>query len=465
METQKLFIKTFGCQMNVADSEYIASMLITSGNFEITQDITLADVIIVNTCSVRQHAEDRAQSFIGKLKKLKTKTTTSKNSAEKPKIVVIGCFAQRAKFELQKRFPFIDIIAGPLDYEYLPEMLNSTFDLSTTTKSKLHLNLFNKISVFVPIMSGCDNFCSYCVVPYLRGREKSRDPEDVLQEVKALLDLGVREIVLVGQNVNSYIGQVMKVHSSQSTFYSSVINNETETISFANLLELVANLNTTQKFWIRFLTNHPKDMNYDIVKVIKKYPNISRHIHLPLQSGSNRILQLMNRNYTVEKYKEIVQMIRYEIPEISITTDLIVGFPTETEEDFKKTMQAVEELQFDSAFVFKYSPRQGTKAAELPDDIPKQTKERRHFELLKLCDDIARNKNKRYFNTIQEVLIISQTNKNNLLAKTLSNKTVEVKTVKQGKLKPGIFTFVKITGVKKQSLAGSILTNSTVSTT
>ncbi|MEN3013808.1 MAG: tRNA (N6-isopentenyl adenosine(37)-C2)-methylthiotransferase MiaB [Endomicrobiia bacterium] len=428
----KLFIQTFGCQMNVADSEYVASMLITNRNFELTEDINTADVIIVNTCSVRKHAEDKAESFIGRLKKLKIKN-------KKLKIIVLGCFAQRAKFELQKKFPFIDIIAGPLEYEYLPEILQNTFDITLSSKNQ-HLNIFNKVSTFVPIMTGCNNFCSYCIVPYVRGTEKSRNYEEVLNEIKALLEKGVKEVTLIGQNVNSY---------------KSFTKNEEKQITFAELLEMVANLDTNKKYWVRFLTNHPKDMNYDIVKIIKKYPNISRHIHLPLQSGSNRILQLMNRNYTVEKYKEIIQMIRQEIPEICITTDLIVGFPTETEEDYQATLKTVLEIQFDSAFVFKYSPRKGTKAAELSDDVPQNIKETRHYQLLKLCNELSHQKNKKLLNTEVEVLIISQNKKKDkiyYIGKTLTNKTVEVITNNKHSLIYGSFVIVKIFNLKHQTL-------------
>ncbi|MCX7956946.1 MAG: tRNA (N6-isopentenyl adenosine(37)-C2)-methylthiotransferase MiaB [Endomicrobia bacterium] len=432
MKNSKLYFQTFGCQMNVADSEYVASLLLNSGNFEITKEIDNADIIIVNTCSVRKHAEDRAESFIGRIKKLKIKN-------EKLKIIVLGCFAQRAKFELQKKFPFIDIIVGPLDYEYLLEVLQNTFDITLSTNTQ-HLNLFNKVSTFVPIMTGCNNFCSYCIVPYVRGNEKSRYYEEILNEIKVLLENGAKEITLIGQNVNSY---------------KSFTKNEKKQITFAELLERVANLDSNRKYWVRFLTNHPKDMNYDIVKVIKKYSNISRHIHLPLQSGSNRILQLMNRNYIVEKYKEIIQMIRQEIHGISITTDLIVGFPTETEEDFQATLKAVSEIQFDSTFVFKYSPRKGTTAANFSDDVPKEIKEKRHFELLSLCDEIAKENNKKLLNKTFEVLIVSQ-NKDKYIAKTITNKTVEINLDNINQVSIGSFLNTKIISTKNHFLIGKI---------
>ncbi len=423
----KLYLQTYGCQMNVADSEYIASILLSTGNFEITKDITKANIVIVNTCSVRQHAEDRAMSFLGKLKKLKMEN-------EKLFVIVIGCFAQRAKFELQKNFPFIDLVVGPLEYEFLPEMLQQKLNI-VVPKEKKHLNLFNKVSVFVPIMTGCNNFCSYCIVPYVRGKEISRPTTEILQEIKVLLDNGVAEVVLIGQNVNSY---------------------QYNNTNFHQLLEKVATFYPQKKYWIRFLTNHPKDMNLEIIKVIKRHSNIARHIHLPLQSGSDRILQLMNRNYTLEKYKQIVNMIRQEIPEISITTDLIVGFPTETEQDFQATVAAVKEIKFDSAFVFKYSPRKGTKAQQFNDDVPKEVKEKRHYELLTLCDTIAQQKNLQYLNSQQEVLIVAQKNKHTYLGKTLTNKTVEIIAKNHLSISLNQFVKIKFSKVKGHSFVGIV---------
>jgi tRNA-2-methylthio-N6-dimethylallyladenosine synthase len=429
---QKVFFKTFGCQMNIADSEYVASLLLSDGNYELTQNINEADIIIVNTCSVRKHAEDRERSFLGKLEKIKSK----KNN----KIIVLGCFVEKAKNELKKQFKHIDLFISPLEYEYLPEILKNELNLQITN-SKIHLNIFNNVSCFVPIMTGCNNFCSYCIVPYLRGRETSRSVNDILEEVKFLLDNGVKEIILIGQNVNSYRWE----------------NNEKDIITFAKLLEKIANLDQNKKYWVRFLTNHPKDMVYDIVNVIKSYDNIARHIHLPLQSGSNKILELMNRNYTIEKYKKIVEMIRKELPEVSITTDLIVGFPYETDEDFQQTIQAVKEIQFDAAFVFKYSPREGTKAALLSNNVPQEIKEKRHYELLSLCDTIASQKNKIFIGKEIEVLIVSQTvkkGKNFYIGKTLNNKTVEIETTKEELI--GNFIKTKIKNTKLHTLIGEI---------
>lgn len=427
-----IYLKTFGCQMNVYDSETLVSMFLSSGDYQITESLEDANIIIVNTCSVREHAENRAKSFIGKLQKLKIKD-------KRIKIIVIGCFAQRAKDELKEKFPFIDIIIGPIEYEYLPEILKSEFGIGTTN---FYTNFSNKVSAFVPIMTGCNNYCSYCIVPYVRGREKSRNINDILNEIKTLLENNVKEITLLGQNVNSYFSE-----------YVDTSTNQILILKFSDVLEKVANINKTKKFWVRFLTNHPKDMTLDIIEVIKKHPNISRHIHLPLQSGSNRILKLMNRNYTVEKYIDLVKNIRKELPDISITTDLIVGFPTEKESDFQDTLNAVKEIQFDAAFVFKYSPRKGTKAYELKDDVSKEEKEKRHFELLKLCEQIANKINKNYINSNLEVLITTKNGINKFIGKTLNNKTVEIK---NNKNIVGEFLKVKIVDIKTYTLIGEI---------
>jgi tRNA-2-methylthio-N6-dimethylallyladenosine synthase len=424
----KVFFKTFGCQMNVSDSEYIASLLISEVDYELTNNIKEASLIIVNTCSVRKHAEDREKSFIGQLKKLKLKNNC--------KLVVLGCFVQKAKDELKKQFPYVDLFIGPLEYEYLPEIIKNEFGIQNIN-TKLHINVFNKTSCFVPIMKGCNNFCSYCIVPYVRGKEISRNFNDIIEEVNFLLNNNVKEIILIGQNVNSYKWE----------------DNNGNVISFAKLLEKIAVLNPQKKYWIRFLTNHPKDMSYDIVQTIKTYDNISRHIHLPLQSGSNKILELMNRKYTIEKYKQIVEMIRTEIPDISITSDLIVGFPNETEEDFQQTLHAVKEIQFDAAFVFKYSPREGTKAALLPDNVPKEIKEKRHYELLSLCDTIAAKKNKNCIGKEKEILVVAQNYKNGknfYIGKTLYNKTVEIETEKNELI--GNFITTKIKDAKLHTL-------------
>ncbi|MFQ3676001.1 MAG: MiaB/RimO family radical SAM methylthiotransferase, partial [Endomicrobiia bacterium] len=312
--------------------------------------------------------------------------------------------------------------------------------------------LKNQISAFVPIMVGCNNYCSYCIVPYVRGKEKSLPVENILDEIKYLLKNGVKEITLLGQNVNSY-------HSPKFVVHSSELNNKStnDYVNFEQLLEKIAELKfqLNNNFWIRFMTNHPKDMNEKIVTLMKNYANICKHIHLPLQSGSDKILNLMNRNYTAKKYYELIQMIRDIIPEISITTDLIVGFPSETEEDFMQTYNLVEKIQFDSAFVFKYSPREGTKAAEFLDDVPKETKEKRHFKLLSLCESIAKNINYKYINKIYQGLIFEKKEKNTYYARLESNRTVQLNTEK--KLELGNFVNIKVVDIKKHNLIGTIV--------
>ena len=486
----KFFVKTFGCQMNVSDSTQVESILLSNSNFSLTQEISNADIIIVNTCSVRKHAEDRAESFIGELKKLKVKN-------EKLKVIVIGCYAQKSKIELKKKFPYIDTFIGPLEYDYLPQILTRLLNIQIKNqKSKISHRLTftpldnfvsngarintditkqnntiqstldiehrtldyhaNKISAFVPIMTGCNNYCSYCIVPYVRGKERSRPINEILNEINYLLNSGVKEITLLGQNVNSYKNENEEWKMK---------NGEKQNFDFTKLLEKIATINLhsslstlhnkNNKFWIRFMTNHPKDMNKEIVSVIKKYSNICKHIHLPLQSGSDKILNLMNRKYTSEQFYDLIQTIRIIIPNISITTDLIVGFPKETEEDFMQTYNLVEKIQFDSAFVFKYSPRDGTKAAEFSDDVSKETKEKRHLQLLSLCESIAKNVNYKYINNIYQGLVFDKKEPNKYYARLESNRVVELKTEK--KLELGNFVNIKIVDIKKHNLVGKIV--------
>lgn len=428
----KFFIKTFGCQMNVSDSEKISQILSSNQLFTQTNNIDKSDLIIVNTCSVRKHAEDRAESFIGELKKLKIKNP-------KLKVIIVGCYAQKSKLELKKKFPYIDYFIGTLEYDYLPEILSEI--LKTNLKFNTNLKIKNNnISTFVPIMTGCNNYCSYCIVPYVRGKEKSRPVNEILDEIKLVLQSGVKEITLLGQNVNSYLDKT----------------EDGKNITFAKLLEKIVTTNfSSHNFWLRFMTNHPKDMTKEIVYTIKKYPNICKHIHLPLQSGSDKILSLMNRKYTSKQYFDLVQMIRDIIPEISITTDLIVGFPSETEEDFMQTYNLVKKIKFDFAFVFKYSVREGTKAAEFYDDVSKEIKEKRHFKLLSLCESIAKKVNYKYINNTYQGLIFDKKAQNKYYARLESNRVVELKTDKQ--LEIGSFVNIKIVDIKKHNLIGSLV--------
>ncbi len=428
----KFFIRTFGCQMNISDSKKIESILLSNPNFSLAENINNANLVIVNTCSVRKHAEERVESFVGELKKYKIQNP-------KLKIIIVGCYAQKSKLELKKKFSYIDNFIGTLEYDYLPEILSKILK-TPIKKNKFLKTKTHNISAFVPVMTGCNNYCSYCIVPYVRGKECSRTVEEILSEVKYLLNSGVKEIILLGQNVNSYRGE----------------NSKNQYLNFAQLLEKIATIYTKNKFWIRFMTNHPKDMNEEIVSTIKKYPNICHHIHLPLQSGSDKILKLMNRKYTSKKYYNLIKLIRKKIPDIAITTDLIVGFPKESERDFMKTYNMVKKIQFDSAFVFKYSARDGTKASKLKDTVDKNTKQYRHYKLLSLCETIAKKVNSKYINKEIEVLVTGYDLKQGYIAKTFTNKTINIKNFSNKKINPG-FVKVRILETKKHNLIGKII--------
>ena len=355
----KFYIRTFGCQMNVADSDLVAQQLIERG-FLLTENVNEADIIIVNTCTVRQHAEARALSYIGDLKKLilsatsATETLADRESSADPhkpksrKIIVMGCVASRLKDELKKKFPFIDDVIPANEIEKVSEVLEKHYDCLTS-------NLSNKtFSEFVTITRGCSNFCSYCIVPYVRGPEESRPVIKILLDIEKLTNSGKHEITLLGQNVNSY--------NSNGT-------------DFADLILKINDISEINK--LGFMTSHPKDMSDKIIDAIASCEKIPHQIHLPLQSGSDKILKLMNRHYTKEKYLTIIGKLKKKIPDVKFTTDIIVGFPDETEKDFNDTLEIVKEVNFASAFTFKYSPRENTKAFFMKDDVPMSIKKER----------------------------------------------------------------------------------------
>jgi tRNA-2-methylthio-N6-dimethylallyladenosine synthase len=394
---KKVYIRTFGCQMNVSDSEFFANVLTRCFDCELTDDIAAADIAIFNTCTVRQHAEDRALSIIGKLKKWKEKDNSRI-------LIVCGCAVERLKKDtLKARFPFIDVLVssrevlqfGEIVSKYLPVRQKQDSDKFIKSYPIIR-NLGSKervqVSAFVPIMRGCNNFCSYCIVPYVRGEEYSIPPQEILEEINCLVANGIREVTLVGQNVNSYKWEQKNNNSGAGI------------VDFADLLEEVNKISGLRR--IRFLTNHPKDMNDKIISAVGDLEKVCKHIHLPLQSGSSRILNLMNRKYTKEDYLSLVEKIYSKIPNVSITTDIIVGFPTETEKDFKETLEVVSQVRFDNAFCFKYSVREMTAAAKnFIDDVPQETKEARLAELLDLVNEISYKKNVARVGKIEEVLV------------------------------------------------------------
>ena len=422
MIMKKLYIETYGCQMNVADSEVVASVMQMAG-YEVCETVEEADAVFLNTCSVRDNAEQKIYHRLDVLAALKKKREASNTHHPTPNpliIGVLGCMAERVKEDLLENH-HCDLVAGPDAYLTLPDLVAQAelghkainVELSTTETYRdvipQRIGLGHKIGGFVSIMRGCNNFCHYCIVPFTRGRERSRDVESILREVRDLRDRGFKEVTLLGQNVNSY---------------GLSLSSNTQT-SFAQLLHLVAR--EVPEMRVRFTTSNPEDMTEDILHAIAEEPNLCRHIHFPAQSGSNRILKLMNRKYTREDYLQKIEAIRRIIPGCGITTDVFVGYHDETEEDFQQTLSLVREVGFDSAFMFKYSERPGTFAARhLPDNIPEEEKIRRLNELIALQTEISAQRNKEDEGKEYEVLVegFSKRSREQLCGRTEQNKMV-----------------------------------------
>jgi tRNA-2-methylthio-N6-dimethylallyladenosine synthase len=417
-KVKQVFIETYGCQMNVADSEVVASIMQMDG-FETTENIQDADTILVNTCSVRDNAEQKVLSRLQFFQSLKKK---NKNLI----VGVLGCMAERVKEELIENH-HADLVVGPDSYLDLPHLIGSVENgekainvaLSTTEtyKDVIPLKLSGvKISGFISIMRGCNNFCTYCVVPYTRGRERSREPESILNEVRAMKEQGYKEITLLGQNVNSYFWQGIAGQAR---------NDNTGNIDFPRLLELVAL--EAPEMRIRFTTSHPKDMSDATLKIIAKYDNLCKHIHLPAQSGSSKILKAMNRKYTREWYLDRIAAIRRILPDAAISTDLFCGFSSETEEDHQETLSLMKEVGFDSAFMFKYSERPGTFAAKnMPDNVPETEKIRRLEEIIALQLELSLMRNQADVGKTVEALVegFSKRSREQLYGRTSQNKVV-----------------------------------------
>ena len=382
------FVETFGCQMNVRDSETIKGELVDMGYSE-AESKEEADLILFNTCCVRDHAEKRLMGNIGALKELKD---------AKPGMIIgiCGCMMQQEGMakRLLRRFPHVSLIFGTNVLYRLPQMIRSVMNgerIAVTDRADdaiaegLPQMRDNQRSAFVNIMYGCDNFCSYCIVPYVRGRERSRDPKDIRDEVVSLVKSGITEITLLGQNVNSYG------------------NDGSTGMAFAELLAYVSDVSGLKR--LRFMSSHPKDLNEDVMQAIATLPNVCHHVHLPVQSGNDEILKHMNRRYTRERYLSIIRRLRELVADIEFTTDIIVGFPGETEEAFKDTMSLVDEVGFAAAFTFAYSPRQGTVAAKREDQIPESVKKRRLRELNELQTAKTVENNEKYIGYVGEVLV------------------------------------------------------------
>lgn len=435
---KKYFVKTYGCQMNEHDGENIKAILEDMSYTE-TDDMESADVILLNTCAIRENAHNKVFGYLGRIKHLKE---------SRPDIIagLCGCMAQEEVVvnEIIKKHKYLDFVFGTHNIHELPEILDKIIEtkIQVVQVYSKEGDIIENIPVkresdykaWVNIMYGCDKFCTYCIVPYTRGKQRSRHKEDILAEVRCLKEKGYKEVTLLGQNVNAY-GKDLN-----------------DNYKMENLLEDVAKIDIDR---VRFVTSHPWDFTDEMIEVIAKYDNIMPYIHLPLQSGSSRILKLMGRRYTKESYLELAHKIKDKIPNCSLTTDIIVGFPGETEEDFNETLEVVNELKYDSAFTFIFSPRVGTPAEKMNDDVELSVKEERLHRLNELVNKYARENNLKYQDKIVKVLIedVSEKDSNYLMGYTDTMKLVNVKADKKF---IGEIVDVKITDVKTWSMDGEI---------
>jgi tRNA-2-methylthio-N6-dimethylallyladenosine synthase len=437
-KNKKIYIETYGCQMNFSDSEIVASIL-TDNGYEFTKELNSADVVFVNTCSIREHAEERVRKRLQFFKSLRKK---------RPELLIglLGCMADRTKTALMDEERLLDLVAGPDSYRHLPMLLEQagsgqpaidtilSIDETYADITPVRLDS-NGVSSFISIMRGCENYCSYCVVPSTRGQERSRNAETIVNETRDLFEKGYREVTLLGQNVNSYRWETAG-----------------ETITFAQLLEKVALVNPLMR--IRFATSHPKDISDELLHTIARHENLCKYIHLPVQSGSNHMLDLMNRKYTREDYLERIGAIREILPGCSISTDIIAGFCDETEEDHRQTLSLMQLVGYDAAFMFKYSERPQTLAADtLADNVPEETKERRLKEIIDLQQKLSLAGNQKEIGKTVEVLIEGKSKRsdNQYFGRTSQNK---VAVFKKMNFLPGEYVQVKITGTTSATLLG-----------
>jgi len=436
---QKLYLKTFGCQMNVNDSEYIIGQLIKLG-YSTTEDIFKSNLILLNTCSVRAKVEQKIYSFIGKIKEIKEAN---------PDVIlgICGCMAQKEKETIFRRAPYVDFIFSPSQINNMEEIVNaikygknkyiSCGNTSEFSLDHLPIKRESNTSAWIQIMRGCNNYCSYCVVPYARGPEQSREVSEILSEVNNLAQNKYKEVFLLGQNVNSYG------------------NDLSQSATFSKLLELLNDINGIER--IRFTTSHPKDFSFDLIETIKNCNKVCNHIHLPIQSGSSKILEIMNRKYDIDYYKNIIKEIRNNLDNIAITTDVMVGFPGETEDDFLDTLHAFKEIEFDEAYTFIYSNRENAIASLLPDQVPLELKKERLWKLIDLQKEISAKINKKLEGKTFEVLVDKKSKKNienQFSGRTGTNKAV-VFTSKQNLL--GQLVEVKIIKSSAWTLYGELI--------
>jgi tRNA-2-methylthio-N6-dimethylallyladenosine synthase len=445
--SKKVFIKTFGCQMNEYDSDKMADVLGAAQGYEPTQDVEEADLILFNTCSVREKAQEKVFSDLGRVRHLKEKGVL---------IGVGGCVASQEGAEIIKRAPYVDVVFGPQTLHRLPELLNQRarqalpqVDISFPEIEKFdHLPpaKVEGASAFVSIMEGCSKYCSYCVVPYTRGEEVSRPFDDVLVEVAGLADQGVKEVTLLGQNVNAYRG---------------AMGDTSEIADFALLLEYVAEIPGIER--IRFTTSHPNEFTPRLIEAYGKIPQLVNHLHLPVQHGSDRILMAMKRGYTAMEYKSTIRKLRAIRPELAMSSDFIVGFPGETEDDFQKMMKLITDVGFDTSFSFIFSPRPGTPAANLTDDTPHEVKLKRLQHLQAVIEDNVRRISASREGTLQRILVEGRSRrpgKNGeleLMGRTECNRIVNFDGGPQGERLIGQMLDVRITEARPHSLRGEVL--------
>ena len=430
-----VYIETYGCQMNLADTELVMGILNNYG-YEVTNDAKKADVVLLNTCSVRDNAEQRIYGRLGNFKNLKN---------SKPNLVVgiLGCMAERLRKDLIEDKKIVDLVVGPDEYRKLPEYIDVAFNgdkgigvrLSRTeTYDDILPYREDGLQAWISVMRGCDKFCTFCVVPFTRGRERSRSLDSIVKEIQQLSERGFKEVTLLGQNVNSYL------------------DGEND---FADLLAASAQVDRNVR--VRFTTSHPQDLSDKLLYTIAEHPNLCNYIHLPVQSGSNRILKLMNRTYTIEHYLNIIEKAREIIPGVSFSTDIISGFPTETYEDHVMTLDIMREVKYDGAYMFKYSPREGTKAYKMEDDVTEDVKTKRLQEIIDLQQKISYDINQNMLNTEEIILVEGLSKKSDqfLAGRTDTNKVVIIPF--DEKIKEGDYVKVKINRATSATLFGDFI--------
>ena len=451
--TKKVFIESYGCQMNMNDSEIVASILLKQG-YNTTDQIDDADLILINTCSIREKAETTVRNRLKHFNKLK-------QNKPKTKIGLMGCMAERIKEKILEEEKLVDLVVGPDAYRDLPNLINELEDGRKAvnvllSKEETYADIepvrlnSNGVSAFVSITRGCDNMCTFCVVPFTRGRERSRNPESILSEIQVLEDKGFKEVTLLGQNVDSYLwyGGGLK-----KDFFNQPDEIKQNAIDFAGLLEMVAERFPSIR--IRFSTSNPQDFSLEVIKTMAKHPNIAKHIHLPVQSGSDRILKLMNRKHTVAEYKQTIDAIRRYIPDVAISQDMIAGFSTETEADHQATLDLMDYVKYDFGFMFAYSVRPGTLGAKkMADDVPHHVKLRRLREIIDKQQVHSLYRMQQFIGTEVEVLIEGNSKKSDKHWMGRNSQNAVVIFEKTGKEKPGDLVRVKVNDCTSATLFG-----------